>query len=549
MSQVQIKTALLSVYDKTGLIEFARGLDQLGIRLLSTGGTCKALQDAGIPVTPVEDVTQFPEMLDGRVKTLHPRIHAGILAKRDKETHRQDLARHGIDTIDLVCVNLYPFVQVTSDPNCTFEKAIENIDIGGPTMVRASAKNHKDVLIVTSPAQYPLVLQTLKENDRRVDPTMRLGFAHRAFRMTAEYDIYIQEYLGGQDRPEAGETSPFPGKLLASFTKAGPDLRYGENPHQKSALYIDARDVPTGWGHIKQLGGKELSYNNLVDANAALELVMEFTEPGVCVIKHTNPCGAAVDADIVEAYRRAYLGDPNAAMGGIIAVNRPVDAKLADAIVNSLQYYGKDAGAGAFFAEIVIAPDFSGDAFEVLTTKKSWGKDVRLLKVEGWDGTPLAAFDEAALAGWDLKRLRGALLAQTRDNESLNESQWKVMTKTKPTDGQMRDLRFAWLICKHTKSNAIVLAKDGTLAGTGAGQMSRVMSTKVAAELAGDRAGGCVLASDAFFPFRDSIDQAAKVGVKAIVEPGGSKRDDEVIAAADEHKIPLIFTGTRHFRH
>jgi len=542
-------TALLSVSDKTGIVELAKELNALGVKLLSTGGTAKLLADSGLPVTEVADHTGFPEMLDGRVKTLHPRIHAGILAKRDKETHRQDLARHGIDTIDLVCVNLYPFVQVTSDPNCTFEKAIENIDIGGPTMVRASAKNHKDVLIVTSPAQYPLVLQTLKENDRRVDPTMRLGFAHRAFRMTAEYDIYIQEYLGGQDRPEAGETSPFPGKLLASFTKAGPDLRYGENPHQKSALYIDARDVPTGWGHIKQLGGKELSYNNLVDANAALELVMEFTEPGVCVIKHTNPCGAAVDADIVEAYRRAYLGDPNAAMGGIIAVNRPVDAKLADAIVNSLQYYGKDAGAGAFFAEIVIAPDFSGDAFEVLTTKKSWGKDVRLLKVEGWDGTPLAAFDEAALAGWDLKRLRGALLAQTRDNESLNESQWKVMTKTKPTDGQMRDLRFAWLICKHTKSNAIVLAKDGTLAGTGAGQMSRVMSTKVAAELAGDRAGGCVLASDAFFPFRDSIDQAAKVGVKAIVEPGGSKRDDEVIAAADEHKIPLIFTGTRHFRH
>lgn len=548
MSQVQVKRALLSVYDKTGLVEFGKGLADLGVRLISTGGTFRTLREAGVDVTPVEEVTGFPEIMHGRVKTLHPRIHAGILANRDEPSHVDALREHQIEPIDLVCVNLYPFVKVTADPACTFENAIENIDIGGPTMVRSAAKNHKDVAIVTSPEHYPLILDQLRENAGRINAAMRLALAQAAFQTTAEYDIMIQAYLAAalpeSDRPAA----QFPHKLLVSFGKSA-DMRYGENPHQSAALYVDAKPVPGGWADIKQLSGKALSFNNLVDANAAMELTMEFSEPAVCVIKHTNPCGAAVDADILEAYRRAYLGDPIAAMGGIIAVNRTVDDKLADAIANSLSYYGKAAGAEAFFAEIVIAPDFTGDALNILTTKKSWGKDVRLLRVESWGGKPLAAIPDDVLAGWDIKRLRGAMLAQTRDNESINDGRWKVVTTTQPGEQQMRDLKFAWLVCKHTKSNAIVLAKNGTLAGTGAGQMSRVMSTKVASELAGERAAGSVLASDAFFPFRDSIDQAAGVGVTAIVEPGGSKRDDEVITAADEHGIPLIFTGTRHFRH
>jgi phosphoribosylaminoimidazolecarboxamide formyltransferase/IMP cyclohydrolase len=548
MSDVRVKTALLSVYDKTGLVEFARGLAELGIKLISTGGTCRALKEAGLEVTPVEEITGFPEMLDGRVKTLHPRIHAGILAKRDKTEHLNDLAKHKIDPIDLVCVNLYPFIKVTADPNCTFEKAIENIDIGGPTMVRASAKNHNDVVIVTSPDHYRTLLDQLRKNDRRIDSQTRLRLAHAAFQMTAEYDVYIQEYLTGKLPASDLSKSLFPEKLLGVFAKSA-DLRYGENPHQQSALYLDAKPVSAGWADIKQLGGKELSFNNLVDANAALELVLEFDEPAVCVIKHTNPCGAAVDKNIVEAYRRAYLGDPNAAMGGIIAINQAINVDLAEAISDSLQRWGKQAGAAAFFAEIVIAPDFTGDALDVLQNRKPWGKDVRLLKVSHWPTKAGAPLPDDQLGGWDVKRLRGAMLAQTRDQEGINDSQWKVVTKTRPTDQQMRDLKFAWLVCKHVKSNAIVLAKDGTLCAAGAGQMARVNSARLAAELAGDRAKGSVLASDAFFPFRDSIDQAAKVGVKAVIEPGGSKRDDEVIQAADEHGIPLIFTGTRHFRH
>jgi len=549
MSQVQIKTALLSVHDKTGLVEFAQGLSELGIALISTGGTSRAIKEAGIDVTGVEEITGFPEMLDGRVKTLHPRIHAGILARRDQDSHRADLAKHDIAGIDLVCVNLYPFIKVTSQPDCTLETALENIDIGGPTMVRASAKNHQHVVIVTSPDQYTLVLEQLRDNDGRIGDDTRRALAHAAFRMTAEYDIYIHDYLAAH-LPAAERTgSPFPEKLLVSFDKSA-EMRYGENPHQQAAQYVDAKPVPAGWADIKQLAGKALSFNNLVDANAAMELALEFAQPAVCVIKHTNPCGAAIDANIVEAYRRAYLGDPIAAMGGVISINRAVNGDLADAIVNSLQYYGKAAGAGAFFAEIVIAPDFSGDAVDILTTRKSWGKDVRLLKVGTWPAPTEAALPADRLAGWDIKRLRGAALAQTRDHLGVNDEQWKVVTKKQPTDEQMRDLKFAWLVCKHVKSNAIVLAKDGTLAAAGAGQMSRVTSTKLAAELAGpERARGSVLASDAFFPFRDSIDQAAKVGVVAIIEPGGSKRDDEVIQAANELAIPLILTGTRHFKH
>ncbi|MFA5864627.1 MAG: bifunctional phosphoribosylaminoimidazolecarboxamide formyltransferase/IMP cyclohydrolase [Phycisphaerae bacterium] len=544
-----IRTALLSVYDKTGILDFARELSALGVKIVSTGGTAKLLEEGGLSIIPVDQVTGFPEMMHGRVKTLHPNIHAGILADRDVPEHIAALEKHQIEPIDLVCVNLYPFVKVTSNPNCTLADAIENIDIGGPTMVRAACKNHKHVLIVTSPDQYKFILEKIKNG--KIDSETRRMLAHVAFRMTAEYDIHIQEYLAGQlKRPS--EDSIFPKKLLSAYKKTL-DLRYGENPHQKAALYIDTKSVPTGWGNITQVSGKELSFNNIVDANAALELVMEFTDkPAVCIIKHTNPSGTAMNDDLVEAYRRAYLGDPNAAMGGIIAVNRPIQPDLAEAIVDSLARWGKTAGANAFFAEIIIAPKFTPEALKILTTRKPWGQEVRLLEVQDWitsrdrEG---AGISESSQAYWDIKRIRGGLLAQTRDDASLNEDQWKIVGSTKPTNQQMNDLRFAWLVCKHVKSNAIVLAKDATLLAAGAGQMSRIMSAKLSCEIAGGQTKGSVMASDAFFPFRDSIDQADKVGITAVIEPGGSKRDEEVIQAANEHKIVLIFTGTRHFKH
>jgi phosphoribosylaminoimidazolecarboxamide formyltransferase / IMP cyclohydrolase len=548
MSQLKIRSALISVFDKTNVLEFARGLAGLGVKIISTGGTFKLLEKDGVPVVPVEKVTGFPEMMHGRVKTLHPSIHAGILADRDVPEHIAALETHKIQPIDLVCVNLYPFVKVTSDPNCTFPDAIENIDIGGPTMVRAASKNHKHVVIVTSPDQYGLILEQLRQSNGTIDGPTRLMLAQVAFKMTAEYDIHIQEYLAGcLEKDKAA--SVFPNKLLVAANKSV-DLRYGENPHQSAALYLDTKAVAGGWGNIKQLSGKELSFNNIVDANAALELCMEFTaRPTVCIIKHTNPCGVASDDNIVEAYRRAYLAEPNAAMGGIIAVNRAVDSDLAEAIVDSLARWGKGAGAGAFFAEIIIAPIFTAEALEILTTRKPWGKEVRLLEVRDWTGKAPIPLSGESLAGWDLKRIRGGFLTQTRDDESLNENQWKIVGAAKPTDKQMDDLRFAWLVCKHVKSNAIVLAKNGTLLGAGAGQMARINSARLACEFAGNETKGAVMASDAFFPFRDSIDQAAKVGITAVIEPGGSKRDAEVIAAANEHNIVLIFTGTRHFKH
>ncbi len=549
MSKAPIKTALISVYDKSGVLEFARGLAAMGIRIISTGGTARLLEENGIEVVPVEDVTGFPEMMHGRVKTLHPKIHAGILADRDVPEHVQAMKQHQIDPIDLVCVNLYPFVKVTSKPECTLPEAIENIDIGGPTMVRASAKNHKHVVIVTSPSQYSPILQQLQENHGTIDSSTRLRLAIDAFRMTAEYDFHIFNHLGQHDTSGVKCASIFPHEMMSVYSHQL-DLRYGENPHQKAALYLDTRRVAGGWGGIKVLSGKELSFNNIVDANAALELCMEFTaKPAVCIIKHTNPCGVAIDDNIVEAYRRAYLGEPNAAMGGIIAVNRPVESDLAEAIVDSLSRWGKAAGAGAFFAEIIIAPKFTSEALNILTTRKPWGKDVRLLEVSDWTGKERLILSEDVEANWDIKRIRGGILVQTRDDLGLNETEWKVVSDSQPTEKQMADIRFAWLVCKHVKSNAIVLAKNQTLLGAGAGQMARINSARLACEFAGNETHDSVMASDAFFPFRDSIDQAHKVGISAIIEPGGSKRDGEVIQAANEHKIVLIFTGTRHFRH
>ncbi len=551
MTDISVKTALISVYDKTGVVEFAKGLSELGVKIISTGGTSKLLDQQGIDVIKVEDITGFPEMMNGRVKTLHPKIHAGILADKSNPEHLRALKEQNIEPIDLVCVNLYPFVKVTSQPDCTLEQAIENIDIGGPTMIRAAAKNHNSVLVVTSPASYEYILEQLRKNDCKIDNITRLLCAQLAFKTTAEYDIHIQDYLADKlpACQDAEKFSPFPNSLLANFEKAM-DLRYGENPHQKAALYYESKSVAAGWPDIKVLSGKELSFNNIVDANAALELVMEFTDqPAVCVIKHTNPCGAACDDDIVEAYRKAYLGDPNAAMGGIIAINRPVEAPLAEAIVDSLARWGKQAGAGAFFAEIIIAPQFTDEAINIITTRKKWGANVRLLEVTNWSGKEKIVIPDQKLSGWDIKRIRGGILTQTRDDVSLNEQDWRIVSNAKPTDDQLNDLRFAWLVCKHVKSNAIVLAKNLTLIGTGAGQMSRINSAKLACEMAGEQTAGAVMASDAFFPFRDSIDQAKKSGITAVIEPGGSKRDDEVIEAANEHNIVLIFTGTRHFKH
>jgi len=369
MNNQPIRRALISVYDKTGLTDFARALVELGVHIISSGGTAKALQEAGIAATPVEEVTDFPEMMHGRVKTLHPRIHAGILADRSVAQHMADLEKHQIEPIDLVCVNLYPFIKVTSQDDCSMGRAVENIDIGGPTMVRAAAKNHAHVAIVTSPEQYEAIIQQMQANNGCLDMASRLELAQAAFALTAEYDVHIQQYFQDQIAGDAEQKS-FSSSLLAAMPKEA-DLRYGENPHQRAALYLDAKAVPAGWGGIRQLAGKDLSFNNIMDANAALELIVEFDAPAVCVIKHTNPCGVGVADDIVEAYRKAYLGDPNSAMGGIIAVNRPVEDKLAEAVIDCLGRWGKSAGAGAFFAEVIIAPEFTDQAVEILTTRNA----------------------------------------------------------------------------------------------------------------------------------------------------------------------------------
>lgn len=558
MTTTTTRRALISVYDKTGVADFARSLCDLGFEVLSTGGTARLLDEAGIPVTKVETVTGSGEMLQGRVKTLHPNIHAGILADRSKDDHLAQLQSAGIAPIDLVCVNLYPFEKVTADPSCTLPVAIENIDIGGPTMLRAAAKNHSSVIVVSDPAQYEPVLSALQSGNGQIDQQLRLELATAVYRKTSAYDAAITAYLSKHHNSQTVDDSTsdqaFPETLSVGFDRTA-TMRYGENPHQAAAMYVESSDsqwsqtVPASWKSIRTLSGKELSYNNIIDANAALEMILEFDQPAAVVIKHNNPCGAAVDESIIEAYRKAYLGDPNAAMGGIVAVNRPVDESLADAIVESLSRYGKAAGAAAFFAEIVIAPTFEPKGLEIMQQRKKWGSDVRLLEVAGWDGSKASVVPAGSASAWEFKRIRGGLMVQSRDDVSCNEDQWRVVSKKTPTEQQMVDLRLAWILAKHVKSNAIVLVKDGQMVGVGAGQMARVNSSRLARELAGDKATGSVLASDAFFPFRDGVDQAAEGGVTAMIEPGGSKRDDEVIAAANEHGMAMIFTGTRHFRH
>jgi phosphoribosylaminoimidazolecarboxamide formyltransferase / IMP cyclohydrolase len=518
-----IKQALISVSDKAGVLEFAQGLRQLGVNILSTGGTAKLLADNGVPVTEVADYTGFPEMLDGRVKTLQPKVHAGILARRDLPEHVETLKQHDIPTIDLVVVNLYPFAATVAKPGCTLEDAIENIDIGGPTMVRAAAKNHAHVAIVTDPADYPDVLAEMQTNSGAVSDATRFELAKKAFSHTAAYDGMISNYLTAVETD--GSRKAYPEQINFSFAKVQ-DMRYGENPHQSAAFYRDLNTVPGGIADYTQLQGKELSYNNIGDSDAAWECVKTFEQPACVIVKHANPCGVAVADTPLNAYKLAYATDPTSAFGGIIAFNRELDEASAAQIVANQ------------FVEVIIAPGASEAALKVTAAKQN----VRVLTV------PLSG----AHNQYDMKRVTGGLLVQSPDAFNVQAAHLKVATKIQPTAEQLQDLLFAWRVAKYVKSNAIVFCKGGQTLGVGAGQMSRVDSTRIAsikAQNAGLSLAGSVVASDAFFPFRDGVDVLAEAGARAVIQPGGSMRDEEVIAAADEHGLAMVFTGHRHFRH
>lgn len=522
-------TALLSVSDKTGIVEFAQALHGLGVKLLSTGGTAKLLADAGLPVTEVAQHTGFPEMLDGRVKTLHPMIHGGLLARGDLPEHVAAMQQHGISRIDILAVNLYPFEATVAKPGCTLEDAIENIDIGGPAMVRSAAKNWGDVTVLTDASQYAGVLEELKASGKTSDKT-RFACSVAAFNRIAQYDAAISNYLSA--RLEDGTLSDFPGQLNSSFIKVQ-DLRYGENSHQSAALYRDLHPAPGSLVTAKQLQGKELSYNNIADADAAWECVKSFEAPACVIIKHANPCGVAVAASPVEAYAKAFKTDPTSAFGGIIAFNREVDGAAAEAVSKQ-------------FVEVLMAPAFSAQALEIFKSKVN----VRLLQIDLPPGgaTPWAQGRNAQ----DVKRVGSGLLVQSADNHFLKKEDLKIVTQLQPTAQQIEDLMFAWTVAQYVKSNAIVFCGGGMTLGVGAGQMSRVDSTKIAAikaANAGLSLTGSAVASDAFFPFRDGLDVLADAGASCVIQPGGSMRDAEVIAAADERGIAMVFTGVRHFRH
>ncbi len=516
----KVTRALVSVSDKTGIVEFCRGLNQQGIELLSTGGTFKLLTENNIPAIEVSEYTGFPEMMDGRVKTLHPKVHGGILARRGIDD--AVMAANGIAAIDMVVVNLYPFEQTIAKPDCDFETAIENIDIGGPTMIRAAAKNHADVAIVVDPQDYESVLAELSSNAAQLSGQTRFNLALKSFEHTANYDTAISRYLSGLKNIQ------FPQTLNLQFQHVQ-GMRYGENPHQNAAFYREKNPAVGTISSAKQLQGKELSYNNIADADAALECVKSFADQPTCVIvKHANPCGVAQADDIFTAYDLAYATDPTSAFGGIIAFNRELDEKTAAEIVKRQ------------FVEVIIAPTVSAAAQTVLAAKQN----VRVLECGQWSSEPLAALD--------FKRVAGGLLVQDRDNAQITATDVKVVSKRAPTDSELADLLFAWKVAKFVKSNAIVYCKNGQTIGVGAGQMSRVYSAKIAGIKAADEnlvVAGSVMASDAFFPFRDGIDAAAAAGITAVIHPGGSMRDNEVIAAADEHNMAMVFTGMRHFRH
>ena len=514
-----IKRALISVSDKTGVVDMAKGLEALGAEILSTGGTAKALREAGVKVTDVAAYTGSPEILDGRVKTLHPKIHGGLLGRRSVPAHVEQMKQHDIGTIDVVVVNLYPFEATISKPNCHFDEAIENIDIGGPSMLRSAAKNHEDVLVVVDPGDYQRVLDALREN--AVTRVLRRELAMKVFQHTARYDSLIAEYL--EKQVQDGEVK-FP-KILSMQYELAETLRYGENPHQQGAFYRERMSREPSVSRGKILHGKAMSYNNFLDANAALELAKEYDEIAVAIIKHNNPCGVALGTSPVEAYVKARETDPISAFGGVIAFNRPVDLAAAKEITST-------------FVEVVIAPGFAEDALIELKRKK----DLRLLDVG-----PLTKVKQE---GYDLKKLVGGLIVQDRDLGTLsNLRALPVPTIRKPTDEEYAACAFAWKVCKHVKSNAIIYAKPGQTVGIGAGQMSRVDSVKLAAMKAQLPVKGCVMASDAFFPFRDGLDAAAQAGITAVIQPGGSIRDAEVVKAADEHGMAMIMTGMRHFRH
>lgn len=522
----RIKRALLSVSDKTGVVEFARALAQMDVELLSTGGTAKLLADAGISVTEVADYTGFAEMLDGRVKTLHPKIHAGILAQRDQQAHREQLQQANIDYIDLVCVNLYPFAATIAKAGCTLTEAIENIDIGGPAMLRSAAKNWRDVAVVTHHEDYEAIIQQLQAHNQVLSEASRFDLARKAFAHTAAYDHMIADYLAGVDVEHSAVTdrAVFPQQLNRCWQKIQ-DLRYGENPHQQAAFYRDINPQAGSLACCTQLQGKELSYNNIGDADAAWRTVKSFQQPACVIIKHANPCGVAVAENVLNAYHLALATDKSSAFGGVIAFNGEVDGATAQAVTAS-------------FVEVLIAPCFTAEALMVLQQKKN----IRVLAI------PLVSNSSEV----ELKQVSGGLLVQTADIGQIDSSQFQVVTRCQPTMQQWQDLQFVWNVAKYVKSNAIVFGAQGQTYGIGAGQMSRVDSSRIAAykaEMNGFNLPSACAASDAFFPFRDGVDVIAEHGIKAIIQPGGSIRDDEVIAAADEHHIAMVLTGMRHFRH
>ncbi len=516
----KIQRAILSVTDKTGLVDFARKLSQFGVELISTGGTAKLLRDSGITVKDISDLTGFPEMLDGRVKTLHPKVHGGILHRRENATHRAAVAEHGIQPIDMVVVNLYAFEKTAAKPGVHFEELIENIDIGGPSMIRSAAKNFQDVAVVTSPTDYDSIADELAKSGGELSSATKWRLAQRAFATTAAYDSAIAstlERVSSNGHRELHSAEGFPSTLRLSFNKIM-DLRYGENPHQKAAMYSDGTATGVANGH--QLQGKELSYNNIVDLQAAWDLAQEFEEPVCAIIKHTNPCGTATGKTLFEAYKKALECDPVSAFGGVIGVNRPIDGAAAEEMAK-------------LFLEVIAAPAFDDDAKAKFASKKN----LRLVEIKD------------VPQKWVLKNVSGGILVQDADVRSLTEADLKVVTKRPPTAEEKRALLFAWKVCKHVKSNAILYARDGQSVGVGAGQMSRVDSCKIGAMKAVLPLKGTVAASDAFFPFPDGVEEIAKAGATAIIQPGGSVRDQEVIEAADRLGLAMIFTGVRHFRH
>lgn len=506
-----IRRALISVSDKAGIADFARALTRFNVEIISTGGTAKTLRDAGINVRDISEITGFPEMMDGRVKTLHPRVHGGLLAIRDNLEHVAALEQHGIEPIDMVVVNLYPFAETIKREGVTREEAIEQIDIGGPAMIRSAAKNSQDVAVVVSPNQYGELIDELEKHEGALSLNTRARLAQAAFEHTAQYDLMVSSYL-------AGSTAPLPERLIWTMKKVS-DLRYGENPHQKAALY---QTSGAGIANAEILSGKEMSFNNYVDAEAAWQLVCDFQETACAIIKHTNPAGAALGETAVAAYRKALATDPVSAFGGIVAFNRRVDAAAAEEVTK-------------IFTEVVIAPDYDAESLETLRTKKN----LRVIRMNSTEQSQTL----------EVKQIGGGMLVQTRDTLGLSCHQLSAVTERQPTSEELNALAFAWIVCKHTKSNAIVYARDGQTVGVGAGQMSRVDSVKIGAMRAQLPVAGSVLASDAFFPFRDGIDEAARHGITAVIQPGGSVRDDEVIAAANEHDLAMVFTGVRHFKH